>query len=211
MSWNRTAEAPRSLAWPPCHTALAHSRMAPWTYSFQDTEVQRYLARVTQLAGGSSREHHGHQCGKTVLGICDSASAMIYLPSVMVSCASMWGFGGPYSATQTQQLQLYQAEQATPPQSSEPMHRNQDVCLTPRRWILGKLPLDLDTPLGLHVSLSWTAGLNSYFPCMLALHVMTPSQDLVASWTTLCMCKPPSHPRPLELGLGQADQEHFPR
>lgn len=54
------------------------------------------------------------------------------------------------------QLQSSQAEQATPPQSLEPTHRNQDVYLMPRKWVLGKLPSGLDPPLGLHFSLSWT-------------------------------------------------------
>lgn len=55
------------------------------------------------------------------------------------------------------QLQSSQTEQAIPPQSSEPTHRNQDVYLMPRKWVLGKLPSGLDPPLRLHFSLSWTA------------------------------------------------------
>lgn len=54
----------------------------------------------------------------------------------------------------------------------------------PRRRVLGKLPAGLDPPLNYISAFHGQLGLNSCFSCMLALDVMTPSWDFIASWTT---------------------------
>lgn len=71
-------------------------------------------------------------------------------------------------------------------------------------------PVGLDKPLGLYVSLSQTAGPQVMF----SLHVYSPCYDAFSGPycfrdNTVHMCKPPSHPRPLESWLGEADHQDF--
>lgn len=129
------------------------------------------------------------------------------LASVSFMCVYVGGVGTLQCHTDT-------AATAMPGRTSysSSVLKNQDVYLMARQWVFGKLPVDLAVsscrvwthPWGSMLAFSQTAGPKVTF----SLRVMTPAQGPYC-FRDNTMCKEASHPGPLELWPGDADQQYF--